>query len=341
MLRTSVTLGVCGGAVLGLLAVAASCSSFDAATDVPDASDAPSGAEGSTADGPGAADGDVDAGACALASTPTVLVTTKGPPTKVVSDGLNVFWIEGDVRLMRTTLADCSIQQVDTGTINALAANASYVVWGNPTYRGLERTNPSGSPFTHPTSLAANVVLPNDAYWIDQASGYVSSCATPCAGTSVFTSPLINPKLLAANTTHLFYFAEDGTGSSLTTLWAVPQKGAAVPKSLGTSAGAALLAAASNQVYWVDSNDTLFSNDTAAGIPINRGAAGGAQAIAADDTGVYVATATAIKRWPPTSGAGVTVASGQGNPVSLALTATQLIWANATEKTLRRMQLPK
>jgi hypothetical protein len=37
----------------------------------------------------------------------------------------------------------------------------------------------------------------------------------------------------------------------------------------------------------------------------------------------------------------VTLASGQANPVSLALTTTQLIWANAGERALRRIQLPK
>jgi hypothetical protein len=319
--------------VLGLLAVATSCSSFDAANDVSDASDAPS-----SADGPSAADADADAGACALAATPTVLVTTQGPPTKVVSDGLNVFWTEGDVRLMRTSLADCSVQQVDTGTINGLAANASYVVWGNPSYHGLARTNLSGSPFVHPTSLAADVVLPNDAYWIDSTN--IAGCATPCVSTYTFLDALIAPKLLAANATHVFYFANATGSATTTTLWRVPQQGAAVPKSLGSSAGATLLAASSSQVYWVDGSGTLFSVDTASGIPTNRGAAGGAQAIAADDTGVYIATATEIKRWAAGASA-VTLASGQGNPVSLALTATQLIWANATEKTLRRMPLPK
>jgi hypothetical protein len=335
MLRTSVSLGVCVGAVLGLLTVAASCSSFDAANDV---TDAPSDAEGSTGDGPSAVN--VDAGPCALAATPTLLVTTQGPPTKVVSDGLNVFWIEGAVRLMRTSLADCSIQQVDTGTINAVVANASYVVWGNPTYRGLARTNLSGPPFLHPTSLAADVVMPKDAYWIDSTS--IAACPTPCVSTYTLLDALIAPKLIAANATHVFYFANAIASATTTTLWAVPQQGPSVPKSLGSSAGAILLAASSSQVYWVDGSGTLFSVDTASGIPANRGAAGGAQAIAADDTGVYIATATEIKRWPAgTTGAAVTLASGQGNPVSLALTTTQLIWANATEMTLRRMQLPK
>jgi hypothetical protein len=340
MMRTSVSLGVCVGAVLGLLAVAASCSSFDAANDTGAASDAPSGADGPTADALSAVDADVDAGPCALAAVPTVLVTTAGPPSKVVTDGLNVFWTEGDVRLMRASLADCSTHEVATGTITALAANASYVIWGSP-YRGLARTNLSTAPFPHVTSLAANVVLPNDAYWID-GSGDIAGCATPCVSTYTFANKLLAAKLLAANATHLFYFADAIVGAPTTTLWVAAQTGSAAAKSLGTSAGAVLLAAASNQVYWVDASDNLFSNDTASGIPIARGAAGGAQAIAADDTGVYIATADAIKRWAAGSGAaGVTVASNQGNPVSLTLTTTQLIWANATEKTLRRMLLPK
>jgi hypothetical protein len=344
MLRTSFSLGVCVGAVLGLLAVAASCSSFDAANDT-SADGAPSGADGSAADGPtadalSAVDADVDAGPCAVAAFPTVLVSTSGPPSKVVTDGLNVFWTEGDVRLMRASLADCSIHQVDTGTINALAANASYVVWGNPSYRSLARTNLSASPSTHLTHLSVDVVVPNDVYWID-SGGYVSSCATPCVNTTNFIPSLIAPKLLAANASHIFYFADAVVSAPTTTLWAAAQSGLA-PKALGTSAGAVLLAAASNQVYWVDGSDNLFSNDTASGIPTAHGPAGGAQAIAADDTGVYIATSDAIKRWAAGSGAaGVTLASNQGNPVSLTLTTTQLIWANATEKTLRRMLLPK
>jgi hypothetical protein len=343
MLRTSVSLGLCVGAVLGLLAMGASCSAFDAANDSASATDAPSGAEGSTADGStadGAIDGDVDAGLCALAAaTPTVLVTTAGSPRKVVTDGLNVFWTEGDVRLMRASLTDCSTHEVDTGSITALAANASYVVWGSP-YRGLARTNLSAIPFTEVTALSANVVLPNDAYWVDQ--DHISSCATPCVGTSNFVPSLIAPKLIAANASHIFYFADAVVGAAKTTLWATAQSGSFVPTSLGTSTGAVLLAAASNQVYWVDGSDNLFSNDTASGIPTAHGPAGGAQAIAADDTGVYIATSDAIKRWAAGSGAaGVTLASNQGNPVSLTLTTTQLIWANATEKTLRRMLLPK
>ena len=335
-------------AIVGLLcvatgsaAIATACSSFgdaepalaDAATSEAAASDA----EPPSPDAPVS----VDAAACVLATSPTLVAPTTSAPTRLGTNGASLFWIEGGTRIVRASVTDCSTTEVATGNISALAVDSEWVVWGDDTYKALRRSEVGTGvvPKTDGASIPGSLLLAGGtAFWIDAANQHVAECATPCTSTTV-AAQLGSPTLLAANATRFFVFgvdADSGTAGAL--FWQALGVGPLIGPIFSASPEPVLLAANDLRVFWVASNGSVTGLPSGGGMPITFDTVSGAEALAVDSSFVYVATSTQIQRAPVAGGAWTPIVTGETAITSLLVTTDAVVWA--TPLAVRRIRKP-
>lgn len=329
----------------GSVAIATACSSFgdaepglaDAATSEAAANDA----EPPSPDAPVDAPVSVDAAACVLATSPTLVAPTTSAPTRLGTNGASLFWIEGGARIVRASLTDCSTTEVATGNISALAVDSEWVVWGDDTYKALRRSEVGTNvmPKTDGASIPGSLILAGGtALWIDAANHYVSACDTPCTSTTV-AALLGSPTLLAANATRFFVFgvdADSGTAGAL--FWQALGVGQLIGPIFRTSAEPIVLAANDLRVFWVASNGSVTGLPSGGGTPITFDTVSGAEALAVDGSFVYVATSTQIQRAPVAGGAWTPIVTGETAITSLLVTTDAVVWG--TPLAVRRIRKP-
>lgn len=327
----------------GGAAVVAACGSFsdaepgsaDAATSEAAATDA-AAADTAAADAPVS----VDAAACVLTTSPTLVATTTSVATKLGTNGESLFWIEGGTRIVRASVTDCSITEVATGNISALAVDPQWVVWGDDTYKALGRNDVGTGvmPKTHGASVSASLILAGGtAFWIDAPNEHVAACETPCASTTV-AAPVGSPTLLAANASRFFVFGVDADSGTAGGLFWQALSGGPLNGPIGTSPAPLLLAANDQQVFWVASNGAVTGLPSGGGTSIAFDAVSGAQALAVDSSFVYVATAKVIQRAPVAGGAWKPVVTGETAIKSLLVTPDSVVWG--TPVAVRRILKP-
>lgn len=337
---------LCRRAVWGLFAAAAiACDSFGSASD------------GSTGDG-GAPPGDAsllpdgapaaalpDGAPCSVGSTPATFVKTAGPPGNLATDGSSIYWIESGSKIRRAPRATCAATLVaEAPAITAMAVNSSWLVWGQPSYRGIEtaKIGSGAPPAEGQTQLDPSVTIRADRLaWIDSFSA-VGGCVSPCGATFRWSQDVIvSAKLLAANATTLFFV---GATQSITaeSIWA---RTLTDPDVVGPIAGVSslkLLAASASRVFWLDTVGTLRSVAPQVNAePITISSVPGADSarfLAATGTFVYVASATAIQRVPAGGGPLAPVVSEQRDISSMLLVDDELYWASAADAAIYRMK---
>lgn len=328
----------------GGAAVASACSSFneaetgsaDAATSEAAAIDAAS-ADSAVPD----AQVFVDAAACVLATSPTLVAATTSVATKLGTNGESLFWIEGGTRIVRASIADCSTTEVAKGNINALAVDPQWVVWGDDMYRSLARNDVGTgvTPHMYNTPISPSLILARGtALWLDPANGNVSACETPCVGTSV-AAQVASPMLLAANASRFFLFGVDADGGTAGALFWHALTGGELFGPITKNADPLFLAANDQQVFWVSSNGSVTGLPSGGGKAIAFANVSGVQALAVDSSYVYVATATQIQR-APVSGVGAwkPVVTGETAIKSLLVTPDAVVWG--TSVAVRRIMKP-
>jgi hypothetical protein len=319
------------------LAAGSACTTFaaeDASQDGGiEAGGADSGAE------PGA---QTDASACTLAADPTVVATANGAPSRLATDGENVYWIEANGSVMRASLATCATTKIAMGNITGLAVNVDFIAWSAPDVRTVPRSNVVAAPMQSGINAHASLLLAGgSAYWLDSANGNVSECNVPCTLTSI-AALVTSPMLLAASPSKLFFFGVHPTnGLPDVNLWWRAISTTATPEIMGplaTQQTAKGLAANSNRVFWVTDGGNLRSVLSTGGATTEMGTIAGVTAIAADETSVYLATADEIFRAPADGMGPVSFVKGQKGPVSLVVTNDALVWANRDDLTIRRVR---
>jgi hypothetical protein len=228
---------------------------------------------GSDGAGPSPGDGaalDVDAG-CPGGVTPTVLATGQAGPTSIVSDGVNVYWIDNSPSA--GTVHSVMKLPVGGGTPVAVATNLN-----NPSYLAVDATN---------------------AYWTDAASTFPG-------GTILMSAPLDGsaaldggaPTVLVGSAIALQQFVVAGgdiyyfNGSTLNV---ITTTGVAVKTLTPATTNAGNATADATHLYWTDNMQQVlalpFSGTTAAVLAKLTAPGdflGASQPISVDPTGVYV-----------------------------------------------------
>lgn len=328
---------------IGGAEVASACSSFseaetgsaDAATSEAAAIDA-AAADTAVPDAPV----NVDASACVLGTSPTLVAATTSAATKLGTNGESLFWIEGGTRIVRASLTDCGTTQVATGNISALAVDSQWIVWGDDTYNALARNDVGAAvmPHRYPAPISPSLLLVGGtALWIDAANQHVSACDTPCAATSV-AAQLGSPTLLAANASRFFLFGVDADSGTAGALFWQALSGDPLNGPIATNADPVLLAANDQGVFWVSSNGSVTGLPSGGGTAIPFGNVSGVQALAVDNSYIYVATAAQIQRAPAAGGAWKPVVTGETAIKSLLVTPDSVVWG--TSVAVRRIMKP-
>lgn len=311
-----------------LVALGTACGAFsgaDTSTTDPDAG-AGTPLEGGTPEGGVAPSPDAsplpvtDANGCVLAATPTLIAPAVGV-THLAANDARVFWADAK-ELQTASFDDCSTHLIAPGGVTALAADAQWVVWANPTYNAVQSTNVEGTINTNATKMSPSLVLSTSSFWLDPAS--VVTCATPCANTATELQ-VDSPSLLAANVSSIFVSGSPSGSGSAIGLYA-HTKGTTTPlKLIASESKATLLAATTNHLYWTTATE-LYAYPLNS-LPIQAHfSAPNVVAMAADDNNVFVATKSSITRYPAGGGTPVVVhASGQ-SVSALALTTNAILW---------------
>lgn len=327
----------------GLIVPAAACSSFDAEPSGAPSAEAGPGTDGTAPVGDGASpDGATaaDGGPCSVGAAPAEFVKTTGTPAELASDGAWIYWVESQKDIVRAARNTCVKQPVfQASSVTALAADTSWVVWGQPAYRAIEPSTIGGAPTprTHAAELDRSLVVHgNTSYWADPFSK-IAACDNPCESTSVASGLVdVHNRLLAANSSALYFF---GTAPAVTanSLWTRPFGAlSTVAGPLAAANDVTLLAASDTRVYWASSTGAITSRIIAGGAGTN-GTVVGATALAASDKFVYVATNTSIVRIPAGGADPIPMASDQKDITSMLLVGDELYWATAGDATIRRM----
>jgi hypothetical protein len=331
MMRRARLAVLCAALSSAGLATATACGSFGE-----DTNDPPNPPDGASVDAPqGLVEGGVESGACALADEPTIVAKTTAAPSKIVTDGEHVYWIEGSERVMRASLVDCTTRVIATGTITALAASSETLVWGDPQLHILSTSNVDAPPTVAMAKVDEQIVVRGSVFWIDAPNATVVGCNIPCIGT-YNAARVGNPQLLAVNPTRLFFFGVNRDGGTTVDLWSRDSTGGPLGGPLATNHDPKLLAASSNRAIWADVDGKVFTVPTAGGSSTLITTVPGPRAIAADDAYAYVATDTEITRVSLTGSGNTPFAGAQGRPVSIVATGEQIVWSNADELTIRR-----
>ncbi len=330
-------------------ALAYGCRSFDdapAPTSDGAAPDGPSSSEGG-GDGAGPDGGDGGSVSCALGDTPTLLTTTGSLPSKLVSDGRNVYWVEADTTLMRLSLSDCSkkeIEKADGGVITALAASSDWVAWasGKKLHYTSAATDVVSIKSTDAEPETGLIVADGQAIWPSPSNNHIVSfdLAKPVATTVAVLVTTPRP-LLAANAAKLFFFGLDPDGGTIVNLWwhlhssFTPE----VNGPLATQQTPALMTANSSRVFWTSDNE-IRNALVGGGVMGARGSSVGVNAMVADDAFLYLAVGSTIQRIGSDSGGAFQLASGQVAPISLAVTPGAILWGTSDLKIMRMKKPP-